>query len=406
MKLKYQIILFWCLIALLLFQMVSCKPQESNQLMEFESSESLKKAGVVLKRVESNIHKELKMTHASYPNRRMQGNGLVGVLGGVNLIVNRKGSYDVLLPIPQLVDNQVPVFYSLSVKPETVLSSCRLRVREDGNAFLNLALNADRNTKLTIDWYAVVLITPKTVKENDMKPEIFAVASPCAQSDSKQIMDLATRLWPASEDDRLKQYSLNIRKFIANMKNVAPPMSLDALGILKSGMNSICTSNANLATAFMRAQKIPCRIIATIPTSSHRIEMHRIVEYYEKGVWTAFDPSSWSESPLPNTWQNIIMVKSSIADEIASMKPRICSMLGVPFGQEIEIMNRGLTLHGQDFFWTVAFPLAEFDVTDEIAQLTVECWQEFLQTGVISLRQMNAALAGDLDLYSEKIRGK
>ena len=406
MKLKYQIILLYCLITLLPFQMVSCKKQQGKQVIKYETKDSFKKVAVELKPVTSNVYEELKRIHTVYPKRAMKGNGLVGVLGGVNLIAHQKGSYDVLLPIPRLVDKQVPIFYSLSVKPESALSSSRLQVREDGNAFLSLVFNADQNTELTIDWSAVVLITPMAIKENDIDPELFTVASPCVQSDSKQITDLATGLCTTNEDDELKQYCLNIRNFIANMENVAPPMSLDALGILKSGINYICTSNANLAAAFMRAQKIPCRMIATIPTNSYRLEMHRIVEYYDGGVWTAFDPSSWSESPLTNTWQNIIMAKSSISDEIASMEPRLCSMLGVPFGQEVEIMKPGLTLHGQDFFWTVAFPLAEFDVTDTIAKLTVACWQEFLQTGIISSKQIDAALATDLDSYSEKISGK
>lgn len=395
MKIKCWSVFSVSVVGSLLLLAVACSRQEQNEVKQTETVER--------ELAKSHVCSELKKFYTANQNRAMQGNGLVGVLGGVNLMTYQKGSHTIQLPMPQLVDNQVPVFYDVTVKPENVLLSKKIQVRDDKNAFLHLTLNSEKDTEISIDWYAVVLISPSLVKNDNTDPKVFAQASLCVQSDSKQIIDLSNSLRPASEDKYLKQYCTNITNFIANMEGVDFPMSLDALGILKSGMNYICTSNANLATAFMRAQKIPCRMLATIPTNAYPLEMHRIVEYYNNDVWTLFDPSFFGESNSLKPHQNVIMVKSSIKDESEAMTPRMCAMLGMPFGQEIEIMSDGLALHGQDFFWTVAFPLAEFNVSDEVTQLTVRQWENFLQTESLTSNQLNAALSSSLDSYTKKL---
>jgi hypothetical protein len=39
------------------------------------------------------------------------------------------------------------------------------------------------------------------------------------------------------------------------------------------------------------------------------------------------------------------------------------------YGQEVELLTPGVILIGQDFFWTMATPLAEFEPTDEATRL-------------------------------------
>jgi hypothetical protein len=190
------------------------------------------------------------------------------------------------------------------------------------------------------------------------------------------------------------------------MQRRKQPMSLDAEGILDSGQNTICTANANLACALMRARQIPCRSIATIPTVSRRFEMHRIVEYHDHDAWITFDPSLvYADIPL-KPWQNIIMAKTSVVDEQASMKPRPGVMRGCPFGQEVEFARPGLNLFGQAFFWTMAVPLAEFEVTDEASKLTAELWERYLKTATLSEAQLKAVMARDLDHYLEAVKIK
>ncbi|MCF7708767.1 MAG: transglutaminase domain-containing protein, partial [Verrucomicrobia bacterium] len=107
-----------------------------------------------------------------------------------------------------------------------------------------------------------------------------------------------------------------------------------------------------------------------------------------------------------NPWQNIIMVKTSVADEQISMKPRLGAMRGCPFGQEAEFARPGLKFFGQAFFWTIALPLAEFKVTDEIATLTAGHWKQYLKTGTLNAAQLKAASTRDLDQYTEAMKTK
>jgi hypothetical protein len=334
----------------------------------------------------------------------MKGSGLAGAMGGMNLKAQRAGTYDVLLPLPQLADGQAPVFYRLGAKPKTALTACRLQERSDGNAFVNLTLNVSKGQKVAIEWSSFVLIAGRALLENRTAPGAFRAATACAQADDPQINDLADRLWPAT--GAVRDYGANIQRFIREMEPQKRPVSLDALGILASRQNTICTANANLACALMRAKGVACRSIATLPTLSRRFEMHRIVEYFDNGAWVPFDPSSvYSDIPL-KPCQNIIMVKTSVSDEQNSMKPRLGAMRGCPFGQEAEFARPGLSLFGQAFFWTIAVPLGEFDVTDEAITLTAGLWERYLGTGTLSAAQLKAASARDLDQYLEAIKTK
>lgn len=362
-------------------------------------------AGVLVSPVaDAGVTDAIKAVEAAIPTRVMQGSGLAGAMGGVNLKAQRAGSYDVLLPLPQFVDSQVPVFYCLNAKPKEALSACRLQVRNDGNVFVSLKLEARKNEEVAVEWCSVILIAPGVINQDAVAPEAFREASPCAQAGSPPIVKLAGELWPPT--GTTKDYAASIQQSISRMQPRKQPRSLDAVGILESGQNTICTANANLACALMRARQIPCRSIATLPTIARRFEMHRVAEYYDHGAWTAFDPSLVNADIPLKPWQNIIMSKTELADEQASMAPRLGSMRGCPFGQEVEFAQAGLNLSGQAFFWTIAVPLAEFEVPAEAARLTADHWEHYLKTGTMSEAQIKAASARKLDDYLHSINIK
>jgi hypothetical protein len=112
--------------------------------------------------------------------------------------------------------------------------------------------------------------------------------------------------------------------------------------------------------------------------------MHRIVEFFADGRWFSFDPSSVHTDIPTKPWQNIIMSKTTIADEQVAMKSRMGAALGCPFGQEIELLTPGVNLLGQDFFWTIAKPLAEFEASEEATRMAAEAWVRYLHKGVLS----------------------
>ena len=337
------------------------------------------------------LHETLASAVTSAPVNAMSQPGLVGILGGAHVKLLTAGTQEVLLPLPQLVDGQVPVCYFIRSTPPDASTEFRLREREHVNVVVSVRLKGDRNQEVQIDWSAVVLVAGKSVMPNGANPDSYRPPSACVQSESKELKKLAAELWP--QNGQVKDYAANIQRHIRELKQRKQPRSLDALGVLDSGANGICTANANLALALLRERGIASRSLAVIPSTSQRLEMHRIVEYASDKQWLAFDPSSLHAEVPMLPWQSVIMAKTTLADEGLAGKPRMGSMVGCPYGQEIELWTSGVTLWGQDFFWTIAKPLAEFQPDEEAIALATESWQRYLQEGQLSTGQVTARSA-------------
>jgi GAF domain-containing protein len=65
--------------------------------------------------------------------------------------------------------------------------------------------------------------------------------------------------------------------------------------------------------------------------------------------------------------------------------------------QELEFLDSGITLWGQDFFWTQGAGLAEFDPRDEAVTLARAAWGHFLQTGKLDQTLLRGASTTDAD---------
>jgi hypothetical protein len=333
----------------------------------------------------------------------MKNSGLAGAMGGARVSVSSGDPQEVLLPIPQLADCQVPICYFISSTPADAVTEFRLRKREDDNVVVGVRL-AGKKQDVQIAWSSVVLLTPRAVTPNRTPPEPYRKATACVQSQADEVTKLAKATWP--QTGKASEFAANIQRHIQKMKRVARPRSLDAVGILKSGENSICTANANLASALMRAKGIACRSVAVIPPISERLEMHRIVEFFENGRWLPFDPSSVQTDIPARPWQNIIMARTTTRDEQVAMKPRMGVAVGCPYGQELELLTSGVNLFGQDFFWTMARPLAEFEPTEEATRLAASAWARYLETGTLTQGQLKAGSAKTATKLVELLKNK
>ena len=80
-------------------------------------------------------------------------------------------------------------------------------------------------------------------------------------------------------------------------------------------------------------------------------------------------------------------------------------MVGCPYGQELELITTGVTPWGQDFFWTIAKPLATFQPDDEIISVATEEWKRYLQEGTLSQGQVNARSAKYANEFLQLIKG-
>lgn len=347
---------------------------------------------------------ELEKRYQGAPGGRMSRSGLAGAMGGVH-VQAFADAQEILVAMPQLANGQVPLCYFIRSTPPEAVTEFRLRTREDTNVVVSARLSGSKPAEAQITWSAVVLLTDLDVTPNTTPAEPYRAATGCVQSSAVQIANLAEETWPAS--GQANEFAANIQRHIRGMKRQEQPRSLDAVGILSSGEPGICTANANLAAALMRSKGIACRSLAVVPPISQRLEMHRIVEYYDDGMWLPFDPSSLQAEIPCRPWHNIVMSRSTIWDEQAAMRPRSGAMVGCPYGQEVEMLTTRVGLRAvQDFFWTEAKPLAEFEVTEETAKIAAAAWKKYLETGLLSPSQLAAAAARNATEFEDALTAK
>ena len=348
--------------------------------------------GVVIDQVRrSSVHDQMVKLMTSAPSRRIKGGGVACIQGGGRVKLMTSGTHEILLPMPQLTDSQIPLCYAVITTPLKSGSQFRLCERQGSNTVVTVQLNGTQGQEVKIDWSALILLTDRPGADSRSPAEPYVRATSCVQAADKQVKAQAERLWPAN--GKIEGYAVAIQDFIRGMKQEKAPRSLDAVSILESRANWICTANANLAAALMRAKGIACRSLAVVPPTGQRLEMHRIVEYFDADHWSRFDPSSLQPDIPLKPWQNIVMAKTTIPDEELAMKPRVGSSFGCPYGQELELLDSGVTPWGNDFFRTQAKPVAEFEVSDEIAGRARREWESFLRSGALSQVQLRVAEA-------------
>jgi hypothetical protein len=350
------------------------------------------------------LHEELAEKLAAAPAKVLGGPGLAAAQGGARVKLLRRGTAEVLLPLPQLAGGQVPVCYTIRCTPASAAAEVRLRLRDDSNHVVTVRLTGELDQEVQLYWSSIVLFNALPVQKSNPASQDFCSSTACIQSESKQIQQLADRLWPSNGE--VRDYAANIQMFVREMKPLKPPRSLDAVGMLGAGANSICTANSNLAVALLRAKGVAARSVAVIPTISQRLEMHRVVEYADADQWLVFDPSGLHSDLPMKPYQSIVMSTTSLDDENRAMRPRMGSMLGCPYGQEVELLTSGVTLWGQDFFWTIAKPLAEFQPDEESIALASEAWKRYMETGSPSRAQVEAAAATTASEFLQSLRSE
>jgi hypothetical protein len=362
-----------------------------------QSAESgAKSPGVVINQARMDgLYDQMARTMTSAPARRMKGPGVACVQGGLRTKVLSAGAHEILLSMPQSTDTQIPICFAVGTTLQPAGIELRLREREGSNMAVSVRLNAAPGQEVQINWSALILLADKPGGGDHGPMDAYRRATSCVQSTNKQVNALADRLWPA--DGKVEGYAAAIQDFIRQMKQQKPPRSMDAVSIVESGANWICTANANLAAALLRAKGIACRSLAVVPLTGQKLEMHRVIEYSDAGRWTSFDPSLLNQEIPLRPWQNVIMAQTTIGDEELAMKPRMGSAFGCPYGQEVEFLDSGVSLWGNDFFWTLGKPLAEFEVSDKVVEQARQEWVRFLRSGELSQTQLKAASVTDAE---------
>lgn len=326
---------------------------------------------------------------AAAPVQAVNGPGLVGVMGGARVKLMKPGVHEVWLPCPQADAVRVPKSFGITTVPAEAGKEFRFREREGGNRVVVVKLELPSagsgpagGQEVQIEWAAMLLVSGKKAergRERGKDVDEYLKSTACAQAADGRITELAGELW--DESAGFEGYARTIQEHIRNMKQGQPVRSMDAVGLLDSGANWICTANANLAVALMRANGVPARSLAWVPTTGQKLEMHRVLECFTDGHWVAFDPSSLQPAIPLQPWHGAVMARTTIADEQQAMKPRMGVSLGCPVGQELEFTGPGIAFAAKDFFWTKAKMLKEYEVPMEELEQARREWADFLETG-------------------------
>lgn len=341
---------------------------------------------------------------ATAPRLDAPAGGLVGVEGGATVMVTARGNASFQLPVPQCLPGQVPLSFVLQAEPAESVRACRLQHRAGERAVVEIELACPKRQEVRVQWAAIVLLHDAAEPAEAAAAAPFLAASPCAQADSDEVKALAASLWP--RDAGPAEAAHAIQAFVHEQRPKGRVRSMDALGQLASGANSICTANANLATALLRCRGVAVRQLAVVPPIGQRLEMHRIVEWHADGAWHRFDPSSLSPDVPMKCSASVVMAVTSMDDEAAAMKPRMGSALGRPLGQELEMLTGAVSPWGQDMYWTSAKPIAAFAADAAAIAAARAAWLAFLDDGVVRDGVAKAGEAGTAAEFAAALVGR
>jgi len=241
----------------------------------------------------------------------------------------------VLFPVPLPTEHQIPLTFDVRTDPASALRGFRWIPREDGVNWLCEVAVAPEGDGTRVRWESLVLVRDREDAElpHAAEPEVPEEAAPwlrstaCIQSEDKAIAAKAKEL--GGED--LASTVANVLAFSSTNRGVGQPFTaLDAKTAL--GCGGSCTSRANLAAALLRAEGIPARTSAHLPTWSGPLYEHWHVEYWHPGAgWTWIEPTLGKLRPKP--YSMVVLNIANPEDEDAGFDPAISHsgvMTGVP----------------------------------------------------------------------------
>ncbi|MFA6213073.1 MAG: transglutaminase-like domain-containing protein [Candidatus Obscuribacterales bacterium] len=225
-------------------------------------------------------------------------------------------SGNVTFAIPCQYKNQIPLCFELTTTPKSALSQYKVFPRDDGTNWLCSVELVDCEA-VTIEWKSAVLVGEASADSSNLdSPLGYLEATKCVQSDDREILKIATDL--AHEADSIEKIIESVVLFTASNPNSYEYESLDAKTALAQGGS--CTSRANLATALLRALKIPARTVSHLPVWGSWMYQHWLVEYFHpsKG-WQWIEPTMNLLKPCQN--RLVLLAFASIDDENKSSDP-------------------------------------------------------------------------------------
>ncbi len=246
-----------------------------------------------------------------------------------------------LVPMPLSYQGQNPLTFSLSTVPGDALSLCRVFEDKPGNYVAEVKLRTlEAGESVRVIWSSIVLVEPRgfdALPKEALLPDTWPEdvrpwlrSSRCCQSTHERIRKVASDVRGESSDVReILQKTVDRLGAIYNSYRPGAgfPAELDAVGALD--LPGSCTSAANLATALLRANGIPARIVAGYATWFGPHQTHYLVEaYVPRFGWYPLEPTKLKLGTHPHEQINVSIVPTEYEDRSA-VRPFAAG--GVPY---------------------------------------------------------------------------
>jgi len=222
----------------------------------------------------------------------------------------------VTFPAPSNYSGQVVISLEVKSDPPSVLKSWKWKERPDHLNSLIEARVAPIGKGSWITYTAKVLVPSEPVVRTMLKQhDPWLKSTACVQSSDPEIAALAKQLANGVTDR--DEYAYKVTMWVAKNQGLKGEAfnALDAKRGLKCGGS--CTNRANLCAAILRANGIPARTVAHMPTwasESGKFYQHWLTEYWsEDGYWAMVEPTIGIKHPARNTV--IVLAISSPDDE-------------------------------------------------------------------------------------------
>ena len=220
----------------------------------------------------------------------------------------------VTFPAPSDYSGQVVVSLKVESQPPSALKSWKWQDRADKLNSTIVATVAPEGKGAWITYTAQVLCPPEPVYRTMLKPnQEWQTSTACVQSTDPEIKALAEKLKEGTKDQ--SEYVDRVTMWVARNTGQKGEQftSLDAKRGLKCGGS--CTNRANLCAALLRADGIPARTVAHMPTwAVGKFYQHWLTEYWtEDGSWSMVEPTIGVKHPARNTV--IVLAISTTEDE-------------------------------------------------------------------------------------------
>ncbi len=107
---------------------------------QIPAPQNLSPAVVIKQQGMDALHVELAAKVTSATAETMTKSGLAGAIGGAHVKLLKTGAHEVILPLPQLVDGQVPICCYIRSTPSDAAVEYRIQRREELNGILSVQL--------------------------------------------------------------------------------------------------------------------------------------------------------------------------------------------------------------------------------------------------------------------------